>query len=192
MRSYRVAAVTVLVACAPVLLCAQSFSFSASGMYATLSGADFAGINAGLGGDLQFRFHAARGFSVGGGAQYTSHGIDGVSENFGVRAFFVDARYAFPGASSVSVTPYVGGRVGLARYGISAGGSTLSANGTAFGPVGGILVRLSPAAQLDVGFAWFSTHFGDYSIDGNEQSGTDTNGTALALRAGVVFGFGKR
>lgn len=192
MQSYRVVAVTAFLACVPVSLPAQGFSFGASGMYAALNGADFNGVNAGLGGDLQFRYHAARGFSIGAGVQYTSHGVDGFSENYGVRAFFADARYAFERPSSPSVTPYLGARVGLAHLGISSGGTDLTANGTALGPAGGMLIRLTPTTQLDVGIVWFAVHFGNYSLNGSEQANTDTNGSALALRAGVTIGFGRK
>lgn len=192
MRSYRLAALTGFLACGPVLLPAQSFSFSAGGLYAALNGADFDGIDAGLGGDLQFRYHAARGFSIGGGVQYTSHGIDGISENFGVRGFFADARYAFERPSSPSITPYLGARVVLTHYSASSGGTDATADGTAFGPAGGMLIRLTPATQLDLGIVWFSVHFGDAEVNGTPQSGTDSNGSALALRAGVVIGFGKK
>lgn len=191
MRSYRVAAVTASLACYPVFLSAQSFSLGAGGLYAALNGSDFDGINAGWGGDVQFRYHAARGLSIGGGVQYTSHGVDGFNENYGVRAFFADARYAFERPSSPSVTPYLGARVALAHYGVSSGGNELTADGAAFGPVGGLLIDLTPTTQVDFGIAWFSVNFGDAQLNGTTQSGTDSHGSALALRAGVVFGFGK-
>jgi hypothetical protein len=192
MRSYRVAAAALLLACGPVLLPAQSFSFAGGGVYASLSGSDFDGINAGLGVDAQFRYHARGGVSVGGGVQYTSHGIDGFDPNFGVRAFFADLRYSFETASSPSITPYIGARAALAHYGISEGGNSASANGTAFGPAGGMLIRLAPAAQLDVGIVWYSVRFGNISANGTEQPDTKSSGSALALRAGVAFGFGKK
>ncbi len=192
MRSCRVAGLTLFLVCGPVLLPAQSFSFSGSGLYATLNGSDFAGINAGLGVDLQLRYHAKGGVSVGGGFQYTSHGIDGFSEKYGVSAFFGEVRYAFERAASPSLTPYLGARIALAHYGISSGGSELKANGTAFGPTGGLLVRLNPTTQLDVGVAWFSIHFGDAELDGSTQPDTKSSGSALALRVGVAFGFGKK
>jgi len=192
MRSYRLAALTVCLACGPVSLPAQSFSFSAGGLYAALNGSDFDGINPGLGGDLQFRYHAAGGFSMGGGVQYTSHSIEGLGESFGVRAFFADARYTFQPPSSPSAMPYLGVRVALAHYGVSSGGTDLTANGTAFGPVGGLFIRLGSATQLDVGMAWFSVRFGNFSVNGSEQADTKSSGSALAVRAAVVVGFGKK
>lgn len=192
MRSYRPAVVTLLLVSAPLVLRAQSLSFSGSGLYATLNGTDFSGINGGLGVDAQLRYHPRGGFSVGAGFQYSSHGLEGFSESFGVRAFFAEGRYAFVSASSPSLTPYLGVRFGLAHYGISSGGSTLSANGTAIGPTGGLLVRLSPTAQFDVGLGWFAVSFGDADLDGTTQADTESSGSAMALRAGVVLGFGKK
>ena len=192
MRSYRVAAAALLLACGPVLLTAQSFSFSAGGIYAALNGSDFDGINAGLGVDGQLRYHTRGGVSVGAGIQYTSHGIDGFDPNFGVRAFFADFRYSFENASSSSITPYIAARGALAHYGVSQGGNSATANGTAFGPAGGMLIRLAPTMQLDVGIVWYSVHFGNISANGTEQPDTKSSGSALALRAGVAFGFGKK
>ena len=192
MRSYRVAAAALLFACGPVVLPAQSFSFGGGGVYASLSGSDFDGIGSGLGVDVLFRYHARGGISIGGGVQYTSHDIDGVDPNFGVRAFFADVRYAFETANSSSITPYIGARAALAHYGVSQGGTSVSGNGTAFGPAGGMLIRLAPTTQLDAGIVWYSIHFGNASVNGAEQAGTKSSGSALTLRAGVVFGFGKK
>ncbi|HYU29041.1 MAG TPA: outer membrane beta-barrel protein [Gemmatimonadales bacterium] len=192
MRSYRVAAAALLFACGPVLLHAQNFSLSGGGVYASLNGSDFDGFGSGLGVDAQFRYHARGGVSIGGGVQYTSHDITGVDPNLGVRAFFADVRYAFERASSPSITPYIGARVALAHYGVSQGGNSVTANGTAFGPAGGILVKLAPTTQLDAGIVWYSVHFGDAKVNGATQSGTKSRGSSLALRAGVVFGFGKK
>jgi hypothetical protein len=192
MRSYRVAAAALFLACGPALLPAQGFSFSGGGVYAALNGSDFDGINAGLGVDAQVRYHTRGGVSVGAGVQYTSHGIDGLDPNFGVRAFFADLRYSFEKASSPSITPYVAARAALAHYGISSGGNSATANGSAFGPAGGMLIQLGRTAKLDVGIVWYSVHFGNFSANGVEQADTKSSGSALALRAGVVFGFGKK
>jgi len=192
MRSYRLAAAALLFACGPVLLPAQSFSLGGGGVYASLNGSDFDGFGSGLGVDAQFRYHARGGVSIGGGVQYTSHDITGVDPNLGVRAFFADVRYSFERASSPSITPYIGARAALAHYGVSQGGNSATANGTAFGPAGGMLIRLAPTTQLDVGLVWYSVHFGNFSANGVEQADTKSSGSSLALRAGVVFGFGKK
>src|SRR5256885_15453543 len=125
MRPYRLTLVTLCLALAPVVLPSQGFSFAATGMYASLSGSDFNGINSGLGVDAQLRYHAAKGFSIGAGLQYTSHGISGFSEHFGVRGIFADGRYTFASKSSPNLEPYLGLRIALAHYSVASGGSTL-------------------------------------------------------------------
>ena len=181
----------VLASC-PLVLQAQSFSFSGGGLYASLSGSDFQGTNAGIGPELQFRYHAASGFSIGGGVQYTSHDVDGISENYGVTGFFVEPRYAFQVQSS-SIHPYLGARLALLNQKIEVSGiGKVTGSGTAFGASGGILLRLASAARLDIGVTWAKVSFGDAELDGTTIPDSDASGSALALRAAVVFQFGKK
>ena len=189
MRSLRSLLLTSLLLCSAVALPAQGFSFSASGVYAALNGDDYAGINAGLGADLQVRYHTRGGFSAASGYQYTSHGVEGASENFGVSGFFADARYTFTPPSTPKVRPYIGGRFAITHWGFSSGSLDASANGTAFGPVGGMLIRMGSSTQLDLGLAYMVLHFGDAKLGGTPQPGSDTSGSAVALRFGVVYGW---
>ena len=193
MRSLRFILALGALCCIPALISAQSFSFGASGVYAALNGDDFAGINSGIGFDAQMRYHPKGKVSFGGGFQYTSHGIEGFSEHFSVTGFFIDPRYTFSLPASPKVSPYVGMRVAYAHWKVSSGGSSLTANGTAFGPGGGLLVKLSPNASLDVGLLWLvSVHFGNADLDGSEQPDTKSSGSAMGLRAGFQFGFGQK
>jgi hypothetical protein len=177
----------LLVVGQPAVLRAQQFSFAGSAVYASLNGDDYAGINAGVGLDLQLRYHAGRGFSVAGGFQYTSHGLEGIDESFGVRGYFADARYTFAPQSSPSVKPYIGGRFAVTHWSIAAAGTNATADGTALGPVGGLLIGLGPSTRLDVGLAFLAVRFGDTEFDGVAQPDSDTSGSTLALRLGVAF-----
>lgn len=184
--------VAAILSICPLVLEAQSFSFSGGGLYATLSGSDFQGTNAGMGPEVQFRYHAASGFSIGGGVQYTSHDVDGISENYGITGFFVEPRYAFQAQSS-SIQPYLGARLAFLNQKLEVTGfGKFTGSGTALGASGGLLVRLSSAAQLDIGVTWATVSFGDAELDGTTIPDSDASGSALALRAGVVFQFGKK
>lgn len=171
----------------PAGLSAQNVTFSASGVYASVSGDDFAGVNAGLGVDGQLQFHVQGGFSLGGGYQYTSHGVDASEEKFHVTGFFAEARYTFAPKSTPKVKPYLGGRFAASQWNVSpAAGVDASAHGTAFGPVGGLLFQVASTAQIDLGIAFLALHFGDAKIGGTTQPSTSTNGSTMAFRVGLL------
>lgn len=165
---------------------AQQLSFGASGAYTSLNGDDYAGLNAGFGFDAQVRYHPSRSFSVGGGFQYTSHEVEGANESFRASGGFVDARYSFVLPSAPKVRPYLGGRFAIAHWSVP--NLDASANGFAFGPVGGLLIQAGSMTRLDVGLAFLALNFGDAQVGGTEQPDTNTSGSALALRLGFVFG----
>ncbi len=134
-------------------------SFNVAGLYVSLSGSDFQGTNAGIGADGQVRFRLAPSpITLGIGAQYTTHSVDGISENFNVWGVFVEPRYAFPSGAS-QVKPYLAARGGYLHQGISSGGNSLSADGFDIGAGGGILVGLG-GVDLDIGFLFALVNFG--------------------------------
>jgi hypothetical protein len=187
MRPSRFILLAVMSIRGPAMLHAQNASVSAAGVYASLSGEDYAGINAGLGFDAQVRFRVSKGFSLGGGFQYTSHGVEGATEDFRVSGIFAEARYTFAPASTPKVRPYVGGRFAATHWSVALGGSDGSANGTAFGPVAGLLLQLRGITHLDLGLAFLALHFGDAEIGGVPQANTNTSGSTMAFRAGLVI-----
>ena len=192
MRFARFVLPVVMLVCQSAALAGQRVSLGGSLAYATLDGSDYVGINAGLGFDAQVRYHFSRNLSIGGGGQYTSHGVEGQADDFHVRGFFADARYAFTPASTPKVMPYLGIRFAATHWNISFAGSEGSASGTAFGPVGGLLVRIGTSTQLDIGLAFLSLHFGDGKLDGVTQPNTGTSGSTLAVRFGFLVGLGKQ
>lgn len=192
MRFARVILPVVILVCRSAALSAQSVSVGGSLAYATLDGDDYTGINAGLGFDAHVRYQFSRSLSIGGGFQYTSHGVEGQTDDFHVRGFFADARYAFVSAATPKVMPYLGARFAATHWNISFAGSEGSASGTAFGPVGGLLVRMGTSTQLDIGLAFLSLHFGDGKLDGVTQPNSNTSGSTLAMRFGFLVGLGKQ
>lgn len=185
-------ALAAAVLAAPVVGAAQTrpaLSIGVAGLYASLSGDDFQGTNAGMGLDAQFRV-AFTAFSIGGGFQFTSHDVDGADNNLGVRGIFLEPRYQFAG--SPALTPYVMGRVSLNKESLEDQGDDFEAGGTAFGAGGGLLVRATPSLRVDIGVSLHSVSFGDVEINGVEVPNSDASGSALVVRVGVLFALGRR
>lgn len=158
-----------------------------AGLYATLSGSDFQGINAGFGGDAQVRFGGR--LSLGLGAQYTSHGNDVVPDNSKVIGIFAEPRITFHVPAS-PITPYVGARVGWMNSSISSGGTDIKSSGYEAGATGGVMFRAGPMVQIVLAAVFASVHFGDQKVNGASQANSDTSGSSLAIRAGVRIGLG--
>lgn len=180
---------SLVVAClvlAPALVQAQNIE--AALLYATLSGDDFDGVDAGLGIDAQVRFRAGPRLTIGIGGQYTMHGVDISDEKFKVMGIFAEPRLTFsmPGAS---MTPFVGARLGYLRNSFSDTGTDVKASGWLLGGTGGLMFRAGPSMNIVLALMFASATFGDQEINGTTQANTDASGTSLALRAGVSFGF---
>lgn len=176
-----------LVSCLlPVTAVAQDspgFSVAGAVLYADVSGDDFQGTNAGFGFDAQGRYSWGA-FSLGAGFHYTTHDLEGLSDNLGVRGFFVEPRYAF-NAGSPSLVPYLTGRLSLVKEKVESGPDKAEASGTAIGGGGGLLVRLGPTVHFDVSVTYAAVSFGDFELNGSTVPDSDTSGSSLALRAGV-------
>ncbi len=161
-------------------------SFDVGGLYVSLSGNDFQGVNAGIGVDGQVRFRLMpSALTLGIGGQYTTHSVDGISPNFNVYGVFVEPRYPFPSGAS-QIKPYLAVRGGYVHQSISQGGNSASASGFLIGGGGGILVGLG-GVDLDIGFLFGLVNFGEVKANGS-PTGFSPSGSAIALRAGVVFG----
>ncbi len=174
----------------PAVADAQGIGAEAAGIYATLSGDDFQGIDAGFGLDAQLRFNAAPRFSIGAGVQLTSHGNNVVSENTRVTGFFAEPRLTFSMPAS-PLTPFLGARVGLARTSLSSGGTDVTSSGWLFGGTGGAMFRAGPMVNVVLAVVFASVSFGDFEVNGTSQPGTETSGTSLALRGGVSIKLGR-
>lgn len=155
-----------------------------AGLYATLSGGDFARVNSGIGADAQLRFPIRQGLSLGFGGQYTIHTVDMIDPNLKVWGVFGEPRYALPGAGVIK--PYVAGRAGFVHHSISESGTRLSSNGFMFGGGGGILLGLG-AANLDIGVLFGAVNFTKQQLNAT-ATGISPNGTVVLLRAGLQFG----
>jgi hypothetical protein len=184
MRALRVMALLGIASVAARPAAAQ-VSFDVGGLYVSLGGNDFQGVNAGIGGEAQIRFPLGHSFSFGGGAQYTTHSVDGIDPNFNVWGILAEPRYELAVTGS-PVKPYLGARFVYLHSSISSGGNSLTANGFVFAGGGGLMIGAG-TVNLDVGVLFGIANFSEQQLNGS-GTGFSPNGSAIALRAGIAFG----
>jgi len=182
---------------APTLASAQSaqrFSIQASGLFASVSGDAYDGLEGGIGFEAQFRYNPSA-FSIGAGLQYTRHGVDDEffgDESVGLVGGFLEPRYVFD-IKSNRAAPYVSGRLSYMRLRLDADEGWLETNGVQLNAGGGVLFRLSPKLNLDIGATFGRVDFGDVTINvGGEDFTTEgSDGGNLVVRIGLAFGLGR-
>jgi len=192
MRALRVAVLVAGVAGVAVVAppAVAQVSIGAAGLYASINGSDFDGTDAGFGLDAQVRFPLGTGFSLGIGGQWTTHGIQGTSDNLGVLGVFGEPRYVFT-TTSETLKPYLAARGGYLHESFSGGGIDASASGYFVGGGGGLVISVGPTVSVDLAVLWTTVSFGDATVNGSKVSNSNTSGSALAIRGGVLIGLGK-
>jgi hypothetical protein len=184
---------------------AQRWSLQASGLHVGVYGEAYEGLEAGLGGELQLRFTPGV-WSFGVGAQASSHGTTGEGfdgQTVMLQGVFVEPRRVIDIGSS-RVAPYFSARLAYLQqtidFTLSDGVTTLDVSAEASGAQvnggGGLLVRLSPRVNFDLGATFGVIRFGDVlvNVPGVGQTnvaGTSGTGQNLVLRAGLAIGLGK-
>jgi len=184
---------------------AQRWSLQASGLHVGVYGEAYEGLKAGLGGELQLRFTPGV-WSFGVGAQASSHGTTGEGfdgQTVMLQGVFVEPRRVIDIGSS-RVAPYLSARLAYLQqtidFTLSDGVTTLDVSAEASGAQvnggGGLLMRLSPRVNLDLGATFGVIRFGDVlvNVPGVGQTnvaGTSGTGQNLVLRAGLAIGLGK-
>jgi hypothetical protein len=199
----------------------QRLSMQVSGLYAKPFGGDFETfrVGNGMGAEAQLRYTPGA-FSIGAGFQFTSHAAPNYGLNLGdgsrvdvtsvgVQLFgaFVEPRFVIL-VGSDHVAPYVSARMSLLRYANSAAwasrsqpfSGTMSSNtmGLTANGGGGVLVRLSPRMNLDLGATYGYSSFGKYTIKVSERSGVSAqqnssnggSGSNVVVRVGLAVGIG--
>jgi hypothetical protein len=103
---------------------------------------------------------------------------------------FLEPRYVLP-VSSATFGPYLAARLALTRQTVNVSDVTGHATGETVNGGGGVLVRLAPRVNLDLGATYGYTHLGDFSFENspNDKS-PNGNGTNLITRVGLAFGLG--
>jgi hypothetical protein len=141
-------------------------------------------------------------WSFGLGLQGSLHDLDlgdGSSEPVTLAGLFVEPRRVFDVGSS-SFAPYLSARLAFLQQSIDVDvdGTTVSASaaGAQVNGGGGVLFRLSPRVNLDVGATYGLIRFSDVelSVPGFGTAtidGSSGNGSNLVLRVGLAIGLGK-
>ena len=202
-RSFRTAAVmsaVILLGGASRALgqSAQRLSLQASGIHVSTFGEAYDGLNGGPGFEAQLRYTPGV-WSFGFGVQGSLHSFDDVelgNEDVTLSGVFVEPRRVIDVAGS-RFGPYVSARLAYLRQSvdIDVDGTTItaSASGAQVNGGGGVLIRLSPRVNLDVGATVGLIRFGDVEVDvpgigSTKVEGSSGNGSNLVLRVGLAFG----
>jgi hypothetical protein len=168
---------------------AQRFSFQFSGLYNTLGGDTFEGVNPGSGLELQFRYNPSQ-FSIGVGVQATIHTFDDPALDdveLALAGVFLEPRYVFS-VGSDRFAPYLAARLATAVGTFSVDGETVDGveiTGSTFNAGGGLLLRLSNRTNLDFGITAGTTNWEESDIF---PGGSGSN---VIARLGLAIGIGR-
>ena len=186
-----VCAGVVMVAVASTVASAQSAQpYSVQASFLAASQKIGNSLVSGPGFEGQLRYTPAALWSIGVGFQYSSHSSSG--DEIRIMGGFIEPRYAFD-IGSDRVAPYIAGRLALLRQVLTLDEEPtleFSSGGTAFGGGAGMLIRLSPTVNIDLGAAFVSQGFRDASDGGVEILFKRFSG--YVAKAGFSFGFGTR
>ncbi len=183
---------------------AQRFSLQASGLHVSAFGEAYEGLNAAPGAELQIRFTPGV-WSFGIGGQASSHSFSDPSlgdEKVLLSGLFIEPRRVIDIGSS-RLAPYLSARLAVLRQsidfvvndGVDNYDVTAKASGTQLNGGGGLLVRLSPRINLDLGATFGLIRFGDVKVDipgvgSTSVEGSSGTGQNLVLRVGLALGLG--
>lgn len=187
---------------------AQAISVQLSGLYEGLTGDAFDDVRPGFGFEAQLRYTRGA-WSVGLGYQQVRHDyrycalptstgacLADIAGDIRGSGVFFEPRYVFDAGSDV-YAPYMSGRfsvvkqnsVGDPLYDFSVTGSSANAGG-------GVLFRLTPRVNFDLGGTVGYTRFSRYRAE-DRQTGAvlsgstgGASGSNFVLRAGVAIGIG--
>lgn len=171
---------------------AQPISLQASGLFNGVFGNIFTGLRNGIGAEAQIRYTPSA-FSVGAGFEYTNHGFEGGSEDVRLYGGFVEPRYRIHAGSNV-VAPYLSARFSLLKVGFSGGDLSLSSSFIQLNGGGGLLFRLGPRVNLDMGATFGYNRLGDGTLTsksgGGSKSVESSSGSNVVIRLGLAIGLG--
>jgi hypothetical protein len=209
MRGTKVAAVALVAAAALIGKpqsaqgqMGQRLSIQASALRADVFGDAFRTFDAGLGFELQVRYTPGV-VSWGGGVQYTIHGdseaeADGHDPDIKLLGVFVEPRYVLD-IDSESAAPYLSARAAFAQFDVRIDFSdgdvlTFKSSGVTLNVGGGLLVRLGPRVNMDVGatagFNRYRPTVGDTEF-GEPFDMELGSGMNLVMRVGLAVGLGR-
>lgn len=173
---------------------AQRWSLQGSAIAVVPSGSAYDGLNSGIGAEAQARYTPSA-LSWGFGVQYSSHGVDvpGFDERVSLAGPFVEPRYVLDVGRS-TFAPYLAARLAYLQQRLEVQGVKATAGGGQVNLGGGVLLRLSPRLNLDLGATYGMINFSDAEVSAGGQTvkvdGTSGSGQNLVLRLGLAMGLG--
>ena len=178
---------------------AQRWSLQVSGISVGVQGEAYDGLSNGVGIEGQVRLTPSV-WSFGAGFQYSTHKLqDASDETVNLAGIFIEPRRILDVGSS-TFAPYVSGRLSFLQQSIEVDVSGTKISATASGAQinggGGVLFRLSPKVNLDVGATYGLINFGEVQVTipgvgTSPVNGTSGSGTNLVVRVGLAIGLGK-
>jgi hypothetical protein len=171
---------------------AQAISLQVSGLYNGVFGNVFDGLQDGFGGEAQIRYTPGA-LSLGVGFQYTSHGLDIYTESARLYGGFFEPRYRIHTGSNV-LAPYISARFSVLKMGFSGGDLSVSSNFIQLNGGGGLLYRVAPRINLDMGATYGYDRLGSGTFS-SERNGPITtfparSGSNVVVRLGFAMGIG--
>jgi hypothetical protein len=171
---------------------AQPVSVQASGLFNGVFGNLFQDLQDGFGGEAQIRYTPGA-LSFGAGFQYTSHAFRGRTERARLYGGFIEPRYRIHAGSNVAA-PYISARFSLLKVGISGGDLSLTSNFIQLNGGGGLLVRLGPRINLDLGvtYGFDRLSAGEFrsASTGASVPVESSSGANAMIRVGLAVGIG--
>jgi hypothetical protein len=171
---------------------AQAISIQASGLYNGVYGSVFTGLEHGFGAEGQLRYTPGA-LSIGAGFQYTTHELENRSEDIHLYGGFLEPRYRINTGSNV-LAPYLSARLSLLKVGFSGGDLTLTSSFIQVNGGGGVLYRLGPRLNLDLGATFGYNQLGEGTLrseaNQTEAAIESSSGSNLVLRVGFALGIG--
>ena len=180
---------------------AQAISLQVSGLYNGVYGNVFSGLKNGLGGEAQIRYTPSA-LSIGAGFQITQHSrrpLPADPDPAAIRLYggFIEPRYRIHTGSYV-LAPYLSARFSLLKAGFSGGDLSLTSTFMQLNAGGGLLYRLGPRLNFDVGATFGYNRRGEGTLSGTTSNGTPIppqsfeaeSGTNIVVRLGLAVGLG--
>lgn len=168
---------------------AQAISVQVSGLY---HGNVFDAMRSGYGVEGQLRYTPGA-LSIGAGFQYTTHEWEVGVEDIRLYGGFLEPRYRIHTGSNV-IAPYLSARLSYLKVGFSGGDLSLDSSVIQVNGGGGLLYRLGPRVNLDVGATYGYNRLGSGTLS-RESTGTGvpveaSTGSNLVVRLGFALGLG--
>jgi hypothetical protein len=178
---------------------AQRWSIQASAIGVSAQGEAYEGLSAGAGIEAQIRLTPSI-WSFGAGFQFSMHTVDlgGTAEDVTLTGLFIEPRRIIDLGKNYA--PYLSARLSFLQQAIevpvTGGTVSASASGAQVNGGGGVLFRMSPRVNLDLGATYGLINFGDVELSATGLGtttieGTSGSGSNLVLRVGLAIGLGK-